>query len=226
MCNKFRQSKIFVELLLGLTSCGQNLKLKNVKTDTLKINIVTKELWTIYSKQDAIFHVKRLLLTDIGLILLSYDINTPEPEVSEQSFLSSNIVANKDEATAIKLQNSNFNWTPYKTVLTLFIQIEPSAFKDEMEQYEKRQGFLDKIEKALLKHGHAEWTGCDVGRGGLNMLFEVENIDTAIPTILEVLSKLGLDKKAVIGRRINTEAEDWFYEVVYPNAFNGVFLTM
>ncbi|MBL0135961.1 MAG: hypothetical protein IPP79_19275 [Chitinophagaceae bacterium] len=58
------------------------------------------------------------------------------------------------------------------------------------------------------------------------MLFEVSNIDNSISIIMEVLSKAGLNKKAIIGRRINTEAVDWFYEVVYPSNFNGVFLTM
>jgi hypothetical protein len=58
------------------------------------------------------------------------------------------------------------------------------------------------------------------------MLFEVTNIDNAIPIIPDVLSKEGLHKKALIGRRLNTAKEDWFYEVIYPLNFSGQFLTM
>lgn len=95
-----------------------------------------------------------------------------------------------------------------------------------MQALDIRQDIEQKIEKALKAKGLGEWTAGDLGPGGANMLFDVSNIDNAISVILEVLSNAGLDKKTIIGRRINTEVEDWFYEVVYPTNFNGVFLTM
>jgi len=58
------------------------------------------------------------------------------------------------------------------------------------------------------------------------MLYETSDIDNAIPTIIEVLNKAGFDKKTTIGRRVNIDGDDWFYEVLYPTNFNGVFLTM
>jgi hypothetical protein len=217
--------KIFVTLLLGLFSCGQNHNDKNLKPDTVTKITATKEVWTIYSKQDTIFHTKRLLSTDTGLTLLSYDINTSKSEASEQLFFSKTL-SNEQEAATIKSKNTNFNWTPFKTTLTLFVQISGSAFKYDLEPWDKRSSILDSIESGLKFQGHAKWTGCDIGPGGLNMLFECDKIDCAIPVILGVLKQYGYDQKTTIGRRINIDAEDWFYEVIYPASFNGMFLTM
>ena len=219
-------TKLFVALVCGLAACGQNSIDKNSQTIITQKMVHTKEAWTIYSKHDTIFHVKRLLSSDTGLTLLSYDINTSKAETAVQTFINSKALSSENEAATIKLQNSNFQWTPYKAELTLFVQIEPSAFKNEMEALTKRQEIEQNIEIALKSKGLGEWTDGDLGPGGANMLFEVSNVENATSVILHVLSKTGLDKKTIIGRRIYTEEEDWFYEVVYPHTFNGVFLTM
>ena len=212
--------------LFGLFSCGQNSNKQQRQTETAKSIAVAKEAWTLYFKQDTIFHIKRLLTSDTSLTLLTYDVNTSEPEAAAQTFINSKTVSNENEAIAIKTQNTNSNWTPFKTTPTLFVQIEPSAFKNEMEALNKRQDVEQKIEAALKSKQLGEWTAGDLGPGGANMLFEVSNTNEAILVILEVLSKAALDKKTIIGRRINIAADDWFYEVVYPTTFNGVFLTM
>jgi hypothetical protein len=124
------------------------------------------------------------------------------------------------------LKDPKFNWTPYKSNLTLFVQIEPSAFKNEMDALSKRQEIEQEIETALKSENLGQWTAGDLGPGGANMLFEVSNFNNAISIILEVLSKANLDSKTIIGRRINTKSEDWFYEVIYPITYNGAFLTM
>ena len=213
-------------LFFGLFSCGQNSNDKIVLHDTTQKMVLTKELWTIYSKKDAVFYVKRLVSTNSGLTLLSYNINTSKAEAAAQTFINSKTLSNENEAATIKSQNSNFKWTPYKTGLTLFVQIEPSAFKDEMEALDTRKDIEQKIEAALKAKGLGDWTAGDLGPGGANMLFEVSNVDYATSVVFEVLLKSGLDKKTIIGRRIYTEEEDWFYEVVYPSSFSGVFLTM
>lgn len=227
MCNnKMTHLTLYMVLLFGLISCGQ---ISNDKKPQIKASgkiVSSKEVWTIYSKQDTIFHVKRLLSSDTGLTLLTYDINTSKPEAASQNFINAKKVESENEAAAIKSQNASLNWTPFKTTPILFVQIEASTFKDEIEALEVRQNIEQKIEVALKGKGLGEWTAGDLGPGGANMLFEVSNIDNSISIIMEVLSKAGLNKKAIVGRRINTEAVDWFYEVVYPGNFNGVFLTM
>ena len=217
---------IFIFLLLGLFSCGQPSNDKKSETDQTKNSLFSNELWTIYAKQDSVFHVKRLLSSESGFYLLSYDINTSEAEVAKQTFISSRKFTNEKETIPIKSQNGNFNWIPFNTAPILFVQLQSSAFKDEMQALTTRQATEDKIGDALKAKGLGEWIAGDLGPGGGNMLFEVSNIDNAIAIILKELSKVGLDKKTIIARRINTEAENWFYEVIYPSNFTGVFLTM
>jgi hypothetical protein len=224
--NKMTHSNFFVALILSLYSCGQHSNLTKHHIDTNQKIAVENEEWTIYSKEDTIIHVKRLLSSNSILTLLSYDINTSTPEAAKQIFINSKTLANNDEVSFIKLQNLNFNWTPLKDTPTLFVQIDWSAFKYDLEPWDKREAILDNIEKDLQVQGHGEWIGCDVGNGGLNMLFEVEEIEKAIPIILEVVSEAGFAEKTTIGRRINTVKDDWFYEVIYPLNYSGVFLTM
>jgi len=218
--------KIFIIILVGLFACGQRRNEKIQKGDFNKKSIVMREEWTIYSRRDSLFAVKRLLSTDSGLNLQTYIINTAQPEAAKQTFSDSKLIANENEAAIIKTQAKNFNWTPFKGTPTLFVQIAHSAFKYDMEPWDKRGPMLDSIETALKRLGQAEWTGCDVGPGGLNMLFEFENTDAAIPIILAILKKYGYDQKTTIARRIKTADDDWFYEVLYPANFSGTFLTM
>jgi len=144
-----QQSLFFSAFLFALFSCGQNFTNKPQQKSITQKNVMTKELWTLYSKQDTIFHVKRLLSSDTGLTLLSYDINTSEPEAASQTFISNKILTNENEATSIKSQSPNFNWTPHKETPTLFVQIDGSAFKDEMQALTVRQDIEQKIETAL-----------------------------------------------------------------------------
>ena len=184
-----------------------------------------KELWTLYSKSDTVYHIKKLISSDNKYILLTYVVNTSHPEAAKQDFIKQETIS-KTDLFKIKSEYSSYNWTPLKNTPTLFVQINGSAFTYDLEPWDKREAILDQIEKSLQKSGNAEWIGCDVGPGGLNLIFELENISGAIPKILDILSKYGYDKKTIIGRRINTTEDDWFYEVIYPLDYNGVFLTM
>lgn len=224
--NKITQSALLLALCWLLFSCGQNPNNDKSQANAFSNMKSSKEVWTIYKKQDTVFHVKRLLSADTGLTLFSYKINVSMPESASQIFLGMEKIANEKEAAAIKPKDTSFNWKPFEANLTLFVQIEPSAFTDEMQALNIRQSVEQKIETALKTKSLGRWIAGDLGPGGANMLFEVANIDNAISIILEVLSKNGLDKSAIIGRRINTEAQEWFYEVIYPNSFTGVFLTM
>ena len=227
---------LFLAAILVLNSCEQNAKVKSenydlnqaaIQIDKTHAMTDIKEKWTIYFHEDTIYHVKRLIIKDNHLSLLSYDINTSKAENAGQEFIEDKPIADLNEAEKIKSENNKYNWKPYKTAnQTLFVQIEPSAFKDEMSALNKRQEIEQKIESALKLNNNGEWTAGDLGPGGANMLFEVQNIDTAIPIIMDVLFKEGFDKKTVIGRRLNESEDDWFYEVIYPLNFGGPFLTM
>lgn len=187
--------------------------------------ILPKEVWTVYAKQHTEFQIKRLLSSETGLTLLSYQINTAEPEAAYQTFISNNKFSNEHEPDIIKSSYKSFNWTPFQDTITLFVQIEPTVFKDEMQALNVRQAIEQKIGVALRANGYGKWIAGDLGPGGVNMLFEVADMENAISTILDALSKTGLDEKTIIGRRVYTDTNDWFYEVVYPFQFNGQFLT-
>lgn len=184
-----------------------------------------KEIWTFYSKSDTVYHVKRLVSSDSGQLLLTYDINTSQPEAAHQTFISKQTI-NESELQKIKSESSSFNWTPFRATPTLFVQIQPSAFKDEMAAFDKRQQIEQLIDNELKSKNFGEWIAGDLGTGGANMLFEVQDIDKAKAVIQTILSKNGLDKATIIGRRVNIAADDWFYEVIYPLDYNGEFLTM
>ena len=234
--NNMTYFTIFIAYILGLISCGQYPTEKVIHNDTIQSNkkfdpvhTVTdfNEKWTIYFQQDSIYHVKRLITIDGRLNLLSYDINISEPENAGQTFIEDRPITDLVEAEKIKSKNIKYNWKPYRMPRqTLFVQIESSAFKDEMTALKKRQEIEQKIEVALKSNNNGEWTAGDLGPGEANMLFEVQNIDNAISIILDVLSKEGYYKKTLIGRRLNTAKDDWFYEVIYPFNFSGQFLTM
>ena len=227
MCNnKMRQPLTFIAFLFTLFSCGQSSVNKPQINSISQKTVLTKEVWTLYSKQKTIFHVKRLLSSDTGLILLSYDINTSEPEAASQTFISNKTLANEKEVVSVKSKASNFNWIPYKAPPTLFVQIDGRAFQNEMQELSIKQDIEQKIKIALKLKGLGEWTAGDIGPGGVNMLYEVSDIDNAISIILQVLKNEGLSKVITIGRRVNIEAEDWFYEVLYPTNFTGIFVTM
>ena len=128
MCNnKMTHPTLFMALLFGLFSCGQNSNDKKSQAEPTKKIVSSKEVWAAYAKQDTIFHVQRLLSSDTGLTLVSYDINTSKPEAASQNFISAKTLANDNEAAKIKSQSTTFSWTPFKTTPTLFVQIEPSA---------------------------------------------------------------------------------------------------
>lgn len=184
-----------------------------------------KEIWTLYSKSDTVFHVKRLVSSDSGYLLLTYDINTSQPEAAHQTFIGKQTI-NESELQKIKSQSSSFNWTPFKATPTLFVQMQSSAFKDEMAALDKRQQIEQLIDNELKSKNLGEWIAGDLGPGGANMLFEVQDVDEAKSVIKNMLSNNGLDKATIIGRRVNIVADDWFYEVIYPLNYNGEFLTM
>jgi hypothetical protein len=228
MCNnKMIHRVLLIMSLFGLFSCRQNANDNMAQKDTSKEPISSKESWTVYSKQDTIIHVKRLTFSDTAFALLSYDINTSQPEATSQSFISAQAFANENEAaSAVQSEGTVFNWIPFKAIPTLFVQIAPSAFIDDEHALNIRQDIEQKIEGALKAKRLGDWTAGDLGPGGANMLFEVSNTDAAMSVILQILSKEGLDTKVTIARRIYTEAEDWFYEVLYPTQYNSVFMSM
>ena len=98
--------------------------------------------------------------------------------------------------------------------------------QNEFEILNKRQEIEDEISEELQNENLGEWFAGDIGPGGGNMLYTVSNINEAMETTLQVIAKNNLSKNVVIGKRIMISNGDWFYEVIYPENFSGIFNTM
>jgi hypothetical protein len=182
------------------------------------------EVWTVYSKKGVIYSIKRLLKVDAGYLLLSYDIDASKPEQATQTLNSRQ--ASKTALDVKTFLDNGYDWQPFKETPLLFVQIEGKAFKDDMAELRMRQEIEPNLKDTLESNGFGTWVAGDFGAGGINMLFEVNNVERAIPVIHQVLLHYKLAGHAVIGRRIYTSANDWYYEVLYPIGFTGDFLTM
>lgn len=117
-------------------------------------------------------------------------------------------------------------WTPEQETPVLFVQIQPSAFKDELAALDLRQKIEGIIDERLQAANMGEWFAGDIGPGGANMLFEVQNVAEGMKIIMTVLKEQKLESVTVIGHRIYTAPDDWDYKIIYPENYTGTFNTM
>jgi hypothetical protein len=211
---------------LGLASCNQNSD-KQSNGQTNSTLLADKEIFSLYKKIDSVIYVARALTTGIDKFDLDlYELNISTPEGAKQTFTSVHQFTQQElENKKTELQSS-YNWTPFKGNEVLFVQIQPTGFKDEMQLLDKRQEIEDKLSKALENKKLGEWFAGDLGPGGGNMLYTVTDIDKSLQIILDVLQQNKLDKNVLIGRRVLVDKDDWFYEVIYPTKYSGDFNTM
>ena len=208
--------------LLGLAGCNQTVK---NQADVLAFS--DKEVFTLYSKPDSSVRVARVLTTDNKTFnLLLYELIISTPEGAKQKFISSEQLTQQQLDTKKTELQSNYNWSPFRGNDVLFVQIQPTSFKNEMELLDKRQEIETKLSDALEKKNLGEWFAGDVGPGGGNMLYTINNIEQALQTTLVLLQQNRLDKNVLIGRRVKVNNDDWFYEVIYPPKYSGNFNTM
>ena len=206
-------------LLSSLFGCGDSNKNISPQTD--------KEVFTFYSKTDSLVQVARTLTTDNkSFNLFLYEVNISKPKDARQKFISSEQFTLQQLNDKKSELTKTYTWTTFKGENVLFIQIQPTGFKDEAELLDKRQLIEDKINAALSNKKLGEWMAGDLGPGGGNMLYTVTTIDNAMPIVLQVLQQNKLDKNVLIGRRVMVDSGDWFYEVIYPKSFSGEFNTM
>jgi len=210
---------------LFLTNC--NKKLKNVNSESKSISLWNKEFLHLYKKNDSIVEIARVIQSGKENFKLQFSkINILTPEYAKQHFISELDLSKKElENKKLELQKT-YNWKPVQGNDILFIQIQPSKFKNELQMLDRRQEIEEKINQALQNNNCGEWFAGDLGPGGGNMLYTVNDIEKSLPIILEVLQQNKLEKNVLIGKRILTEKDEWFYEVIYPNKYSGNFNTM
>lgn len=188
--------------------------------------VVDKELCTLYKKDSNTIRTLRALQKpndSVALFLMDLDVSKPEGTL--QKFISVQLLSRKQfEQQAIKFKEV-YTWKPFTGSEVIFVQIK-AGDTNEFVVLDKRQEIEDQINEALKDGNIGEWIAGDIGPGGGNMLFEVNNIDKSMPVILEVLRQNKVEKQVVIGRRVMVNSNDWFYTVIYPAGFSGIFNTM
>jgi hypothetical protein len=185
------------------------------------------ELFTAYLKiKDTIQVVRALTTNNNTCDLYYYKIHISEPELSKQTFISTKNLTKQQ----VDIQKSEllklYNWEPYKDKKVLFIQIQPNSFTNEMDILNKRQEIETKLTNILEANKLGEWFAGDLGPGGGNILFFVSDINKSLQVVLNFISKNDLENNVLIGRRIMTDKDNWFYEVIYPRKYSGDFNTM
>lgn len=223
------KTKIFafgLLLFFGLTSCNQTSKDHKIKMSKPAL-VVKNEAFTLYKKTDSVIYVARALEA-VGdtFDLHLYHINISGPEYAHQ-FLGSvqRLERQEIDKKRTELQTS-YTWIPFRNEEVLFVQIQPSGFNDEMQLLDKRQEVEDKLGEALENNQLGQWMAGDIGPGGGNMLYTVTDMGKSLQTIISVLQEHDLEKKVLVGRRVSLDKDDWFYEVIYPANYSGLFNAM
>lgn len=223
----FKLVAVGVLSLMAFVGCNQdsNMKTNGQPDPTHMADKI--EVFSLYKKADSKIYVARALSVGNDKVdLYLYELNTSSPEGAKQSFVSvQHLIKQEIDNKKSELQ-IDYNWEPFKGNKVLFVQIEPAGFKNEIELLEKRQEIEEKLGNALESKSLGKWFSGDLGPGGGNMLFTVEDIDKSMDLILEVLRQNELDGKVRIGRRVLIDKDDWFYEVIHPTRYSGDFNTM
>lgn len=222
----FKAFALRLLIFFGLTGCNQTLD-KQAGEQTAIVSLTDKEVFSLYKKVDSVIHVARALETGSDSVDLHlYEVNTSIAEGAKQRFASvEHLTRQQLDSRKINLQSA-YTWIPIKGDEVLFVQIQPTGFKDEMQLMDKRQEIETLTSKALQDKKLGEWFAGDLGPGGGNILYRVSDINRSIEIILDVLQQYELEHNVLIGRRVLVDKADWFYEVIYPTKYSGDFNTM
>lgn len=224
---------LILSAVLAAISCNQqrlvDIAMKNISTPerVAKTEPVEKEIFTLYRKTENVFHIARAISTNPeNFDLLLYEVNTSRPEAAEQKFVSVEHLTQPQLTSRKNALQVGYNWDPFKHSDVLFVQIQPKDFKNEIEVLDKSHEIEAQLSRVLESRKLGEWIASDVGPGGGNSLYKVIDIDKSLEILVTVLNENKLDKSVLIGRRVFVTEDDWFYEVIYPAEFSGVFNTM
>jgi hypothetical protein len=107
----------------------------------------------------------------------------------------------------------------------LFIQVA-DVVVDGMEMINYRHKLENILDSELMKQGLGEWFAGDMGSGGANMLYFVNDWDLAYRAALRVLNEEDLTQQVIIAKRLTLAHGFWNYTVIFPCDFSGEFNSM
>jgi hypothetical protein len=183
---------------------------------------------SFYRKVDDTIEFKRFITSDSKLVVQSGQIFLGKYALIKQRFVDRKEVKNKTafvDSTTTLLEKNGFVEKLSNERDEMFIQIVPGSKMgtfDALRFLNLRQQIEVRIDEQLKVKNLGEWFAGDMGAGG-NMLFFIDNWDSAIEAVIEVLKEENLIDHVLIAKRIMTSPDDWSYEVVYPLDYEGVF---
>jgi hypothetical protein len=188
-----------------------------------------REVYVGYSLDKDTLRVARLLETDGQYQLLRAAL-TEGQEMKQR--VEPVIAVLRDSLSNAKARlQAQYIWHPYpsKYPSELFVQVDPApknrkeTLLNIMAVMSERNTLEGAIEDDLAEHHLGTWSASDLGPGGMNMLYDVTSIDSALAVVVRTLEAHHVQGRARIARRLMTKADDWRYEVIYPVNFNGRF---
>ncbi len=234
MADKMQRVKSLLQyaiLFLGIITCfGCTYRPKQKRLGESR-NSDKLILKAFYKKSNDTIEFRRILASNSEIALQNGQLYLDEYGLTYQRFEA--VTTFKNESKTIDSLSMHFEKEGWAAKLgkerdVMFIQIIPDSAMSNLESFgfvDLRQSVEDKIDEAL-KRGHlGEWFAGDMGAGG-NMLFFIDDWDSATELALEILNEEGLLDHVLVTKRIMIGENDWNYEIVYPVEFEGVFNSM
>ncbi|UZR99543.1 hypothetical protein [Chondrinema litorale] len=113
----------------------------------------------------------------------------------------------------------------YDDQTILFIQIKPhnsQNSKDLSKQLDQFEEVSRLFDEPIYEKNLGSYAASDLG-AGYNILYSVWDEKKGFDAILQVIENHQLEDRSIVAKRIYKSEEDWDYEVIYPNPFNGEF---
>jgi hypothetical protein len=177
---------------------------------------------SIYKKKsDTEFEVWTKMELQKKFYLLHYIVSSFGIEKTKQTHIEKIEFATLAEMNHkfIALEKGSFKWIPYEGKKVLFVQLIPHKESDEVELEGKRDNIADAIEFRLKREFNGQWFASD----DWNNLFFVDNENKAVETAYQESTKIVSAQNLIISKRTYLDKDNWFYEVLYPLNFSGLF---
>ena len=108
----------------------------------------------------------------------------------------------------------------------LFVQWQYPNSTDGLKALDVRQNTEALINQSLKAAALGQWIAGDLGPGGANMLFEVNNAEKVLSLIIEILKEQLIQNESVIAIDNGVPERGAIpsnFKVIYPKTYRGVF---
>lgn len=187
------------------------------------------ELFSFYQKNGDQLSIERGINSGDVVTVYSYALDVSIPEEASQKLTSVRSIEHQNLESEKSRLAVTHQWqadVEASAEQLIFLQIRPLQTDDELTLLDFIHCLGDEISEVLEENKLGEWEASDIGPGGGNILFTSSDFSGCYHAITSILSSKGILERSIIGRRLNEDSENWFYEVIFPHEFTGEFLTL